>query len=128
MPTLRTSVNAALTIVGLVIAFAGILLSEDKQAQVIAVLAGFLLIEVGVWGLANPFLPSHRKFSRLRDEVDAFIGQVRLMNAAKLLFQKEPTPEHEAQVDKLMDDLHRQVDRMRELAGQYDEGVQPGAR
>ncbi|MEX2526635.1 MAG: hypothetical protein WEA09_03280 [Gemmatimonadota bacterium] len=125
MPTLRNSVNAALTIGGLIIAFAGILFSEDKQAQIIAVLAGFLLIEIGVWGLANPFLPSHRKFSRLRDEVDAFIGNVRLMNAAKLRARHEPGPEHEAQVAQLLADLHRQVDRIGELAGQYDGGVQP---
>ena len=128
MSSLRRTVNTALTILGLLIAFAGILLWDDKQAQILAVLAGFVLIEVGVWGLANPFLPSHRKFSRLRDEVDAFIATVRVLNAASLVAKEEPTQEHQARVQELLTELHQSVDRMGELAGEYDPGVVPPGR
>lgn len=85
-----------------------------------------LLIEAGAWQLATPLLVEERRYTRLREEVDDFIGLVRELNDAAVRARRQeegagageggaPNPTAE-----VLEEMHASVDRMAELAGRPD--------
>ena len=115
---LRRVLEIALPVVGMGIIFLSVLFgaSINLQIQVLYVLFGVLILEAGVWGLANKLLPNERRYLGLRDEGDHFIGLIRKLNAAAVA-KKEGTEDDERYRDALQQ-MHASVDRMGELAGQ----------
>lgn len=105
-------------VMGMIIVFAAVLLipPANLQIQLVVVLVGVLLIEAGVWGLTNPFLPNERQYVSLREEVDDFIDLVRQLNSAAV--DKGPGREvAQKAFDDTLEDLHSSVRRIGQLAG-----------
>ncbi len=129
MRMIRKAVELGTPIVGMVIVFAAVLLipPANLQIQLVTVLVGVLLIEAGVWGLTNPFLPNERHFLHLREEVDDFIDLVRHLNTAAIdrNSSEEGSEEADATFQETLDDLHASVRRMGQLAGVETGDVPP---
>lgn len=123
MRTVRRKVDTLLPVVGIVVVLSAVLfLWQNLYLQVSVVVVGIFLIEAGIWKLAHPLLPSQRKYRALRDEVDGFIGLVRRLNTAAIERQ-ELTPEAEARVAAVRQEMLESVDRMVEYAGsEHDSG------
>ena len=121
MRTIRKAVELGMPIVGMITVFAAVLLipPPNLQVQLVTVLIGVLLIEAGVWGLTNPFLPNERQFLSLREEVDDFIDLVRLLNKAAVdrRIHTENAEGANGTFEEALADLHSSVRRMGQLAG-----------
>ncbi len=123
MRSLRQAVNSLLPLLGMLTAFGGVLLLEDRFHVLLAVVAGILLIEAGVWQLASPILPSQRKYVELRQEVDDFIQRVRTLNRAALAARSEdPDPAAWEGYRATLAEMHASVNRMGTLAGKEEGG------
>lgn len=124
MRALRRTIEIGLPILGTAIVLLSVLLLVELRAQLVGVILGLLLVEVGVWDLAKPMLPNERKYLGLRAEVDDFIGLVRRLNRAVL----DEGSEH-ASVHDVRSEMHASVDRMVDLAGRSEQdapaAVQP---
>ena len=105
-------------VMGMIIVFAAVLLipPANLQIQLVVVLVGVLLIEAGVWGLTNPFLPNERQYVQLREEVDDFIDLVRQLNSAAV--DRGPRREvADKEFNETLEELHASVRKMGRLAG-----------
>ncbi|MEX0935555.1 MAG: hypothetical protein WD013_01540 [Gemmatimonadota bacterium] len=122
MKTTRRLAKLVLPIVGLFLAFLGVLFLEGNIPKLFAVLAGILLVEAGVWNAANPFGRSPRKYLELRSEVEGFLQQVRQLNAAateaRMFRGSGSWQRYRATVDA----MHESVERMARVAGK-EEGM-----
>jgi hypothetical protein len=80
--------KATLTVLGMFVIFGGVLLvpSAGLQMQVMAVLAGALALEAGIWGLTRQLVPSERQFFELRAGTAQPVLRVRA--AARSTFDK----------------------------------------
>lgn len=122
MNTTRRLAKLVLPIVGLLLAFLGVLFLEGNIPKLFAVLAGILLVEAGVWNAANPFGRTPRKYLELRSEVDGFLEQVRHLNAAATearMFQDSGSWQR---YRTTVDAMHDAVERMARVAGK-EEGM-----
>ena len=52
--------------------------------MIMIVMVGVVILEVGVWGLAETILPNQRRYLSYRAEVDHFMSLVPELNAAAL--------------------------------------------
>lgn len=119
--SIRKIVEVGLPLLGIVAVFAAILLVRGVQAQVGAALLGVLMIEAGVWRLTEPFLPSDRTYTELREEVDDFMGLVRELNSSAVRARASDRPEEWQRYRSVLDEMHRAVDRMARVAGKEAE-------
>jgi hypothetical protein len=118
MRGLRRAVDIGLPVLGIIIVLAGVLFVYELYAQLAVVVLGLLLIEAGVWQLANPLLPSERRYGALRSEVDDFIGLVRRLNTAALASRSDAgDAAAAAEFERLREQLHASVERMAAFAG-----------
>lgn len=107
---------------GVVLVLAGVLfITDDLLPQLVVVVLGLLFIQVGIWKLATPVLPSERRYNALRGEVDSFIMLVRRLNRATLENASEPTPANRARLLQVRDEMLESVKRMEEVAGRTEE-------
>lgn len=120
MRAIRKFLSGAVPIIGVAIVFSAILFisPERQQLQIIAVIVGVVLITAGAWKVTNPFLPSERRYTALRAEVNRFLDHVRELNAAAARSRDEGSPEARTRYERALGALHRSVDRMGEVAGQ----------
>ena len=120
MRSIRKFLGGAVPLLGMAIVFGAILFidPERQQVQIIAVIVGVILIQAGVWKVTNPFLPSERRYTALREEVTRFLDQVRELNEAAADHRQERTSDTRARFERALGALHRSVDRMGEVAGQ----------
>lgn len=124
MRRLRKTVEIGLPIIGVLLVLAAVLfLFHNLYLQIAVVLVGLVLIEAGVWNLANPILPSERRYLALRDEVDLFIRLVRRLNRTALEVASEPTPHNRAKLLGVRDEMMESVRRMEEYAGRQEPGA-----
>lgn len=70
-----------MAVVGVVVVLVPVLTLAQSTWQVVLVVVGLLLIEAGVWNLARRLPPESRRYRALRREVDAFLEDVRALNA-----------------------------------------------
>lgn len=98
-------------VVGIFIVFCGVLFVDSDFAKIVTIALGLLVMQGGVWYMANPVLTSERRYTRLRDEIDDFINLVRQLNQA--VVAKAPSDE----LEKLSSAMHESVDKMTALAG-----------
>ncbi len=97
-------------IAGILLIFAGIV-RVAGAAQFATVALGLVVLEVGVWYMANPIFTNERRYLRLRDQLDDMIDLVRKLNRAAL------KPGAEEELKGLGSAMHQSVDRMVEVAG-----------
>ena len=118
MRAIRKGVEIGLPIIGVALVLAAVLFFyHNLYLQIAIVLIGLVLIEAGIWNLANPILPSERKYLALRAEVDAFIGLVRRLNRATLALAADATSQNRAQLLQVRDEMLDSVKRMEDYAG-----------
>lgn len=98
-------------IIGMMIVYASVVLLEDEYARIFAVTAGLIILELGVWYAASPFLTSERRYHGLREELDHFIKLVRELNTVVV---DQAGPDERARVKASM---QQSLERMDELAG-----------
>lgn len=108
-------VGLAATLVGMGLVFLSFIVAYQDQARIAVISGGFLILLVGLWYAANPFLTSTREFVELRVELDRFIGLARKLNDAALKTGAE------AQFERAKEKMHASVERMAQLAGKRSE-------
>ena len=114
---IRRVLEVALPVLGMGIIFGSVLYDPGSlQLQVLLVLLGILILEAGVWGLANRLLPDERRYIALREEVEHFIVLVPQLNAATVA--KNAGTEDDARYRDTLQQMHASVKRMGEVAGQ----------
>lgn len=106
----RAALNNALALGGVIVILLQVLWIADTRPQVAIVLAGIILNQVGVWGLAAKLLPDRRQYLKLRAEVDGFIGLVRKLNTHAVDGQDDD-------VQGTASAMHESIDRMVNVAG-----------
>jgi hypothetical protein len=119
----RKAVSVGISILGAALVFLAIILpqlSGDVGRQVLVALLGILLIEAGVWKLAERVLPTQRKYHALRAEVTRFLELTKSLNARALEVKAIGSDEAHAAMQEDLQALHATVDRMAEVAGQEE--------
>ncbi len=113
---IRRVLAIALPVSGMGIIFGSVLYGASSlQLQVLFVLFGVLVLEAGVWGLANRLLWDERRPNGLREEGDHFIGLIRELSEAAIAGEGT---EDDAPYRNILEQMHTSVRRMGELAGQ----------
>ena len=120
MRVIRRLIQAGLPLLGTVLILAAVLLLVELRLQLFVVLIGILLLQAGVWQLAQSFLPNQRKYKPLREEVDRFVNLVRRLNGQALRLQAADSPELREEVAQTRDAMLQSVDRMLALAGKTE--------
>ncbi len=62
---------------GVAVVLSAIVVVDTSLTQVVLVLLGLLLVQLGIWRIASRVLPGTRTNQRLRDEVAQFLASVR---------------------------------------------------
>jgi hypothetical protein len=117
---LRQNLDTSLSILGVVVILSAVLFVQEIRSQVAIVVLGMLLIEVGVWKLAHPLLPSERQYLALRCETDLFITLVRQLNTAALMVKAHDSPTHRHEFEEVRHAMQQTVERIFEVAGRTD--------
>ncbi len=118
MQGIRRTVKFGLPLVGMLVAFGGAIYVQEDLPRLFAVLIGILLIEVGAWNLANPFLPSTRRYLLLRAEVETFMSRVPDLNSAAVDARSSSDASDWERYRAVLSEMHASVDRMGVAAGQ----------
>lgn len=84
---------------------------ESDSRRLLFVTIGLAILIAGVWYAANPFLKNTRRYVPLREEVDAFIELVRIVN------RQVVEGEGPAAVEGTRAEMHEAVERMVAKAG-----------
>ncbi len=77
MQRLRQVIDRTVVYGGVVVVLSAIVVADTSRAQVWLVLAGLLLVQIGIWRIASRIVPSTRTNQPLRDEVVLFLASVR---------------------------------------------------
>ena len=117
----RRIIDTALTGLGIGIIFTVILLSDSLtlQAQMPLAVLGVLLMEAGVWGMSNKFLPNERRFSGLREEGNRMLDLMRELCSAAVARDKGREDDQRFQATK--DKMHASVESMAAIASHDSE-------
>lgn len=121
LQVIRKIVDMSIPLLGMVVIMAAILFLRHIHAQIVVVLVGILLIELGVWQIAQRLLPTRRRFHALRRELDAFMALVRQLNDAALAVKTHGIQHHRQAFDETHDAMKQAVERMVLVAGRTDE-------
>ncbi|NIR42875.1 MAG: hypothetical protein GWN99_03230 [Gemmatimonadetes bacterium] len=105
----RSALHNTLALGGVVVILLQTLYIAYDRIQVAIILAGIIINQIGVWGLANKLLPERRVYLELRAEVDSFIGMVRELNS-------QAVQGDQVAVDQTKTNMHESVERMAEVA------------
>ncbi len=77
MRRLRQVVDRIVVYGGVLVVLSAIVVSDTSLNQVVLVLLGLLLVQLGIWRIASRVFPGTRTNQRLRDEVDQFLASIR---------------------------------------------------
>jgi hypothetical protein len=105
---------------GILLILGAVLFVHDLRSQLLITTCGMVLIEVGVWRLAQRLLPSERQYHALRAEVDRFLQLVRGLNTAALTLKGHDTPEAHQAFAVIYQAMQDSVGRMAIVAGKTD--------
>ena len=122
MQSIRHLFKIVLSLTGMLVAFFGVVYLQDDVRRLLAVLVGMLLLEAAVWNLANPFLPSARRYTEVRAEVEQFIGRVPALNAAACDARSSDASADWERYQSVLSEMHASVERMGVVAGK-EEGM-----
>ena len=117
---IRQAIDLTFTGIGIAVIFGAVMISESASLQIklLWVVLGVLLIEAGVWSIAGKFIPSERRFGRLREEGDRMIALIRQLNGAALA--RDQGLEDETRFQATLEEMHAAVRLMAELASLED--------
>jgi hypothetical protein len=127
MRALRRAVDVGLPIVGIVVVLSGVLFFFELYTQLAVVVLGLFLIEAGIWRLADPLLPSQRRYGALRTEVDDFVDLVRRLNTAAISSRRSGDAAAVAEMASVREEMHASVERMVEYAGDPTDATSPSS-
>src|SRR5687768_11999990 len=120
MRAVRRFTQIMLSLIGAaVVGFAVYRMQSPYERTLIAAL-GLIVMELGIWQVTRAFFPNEREFKPLRHETDFFLKLVRRMNRAALLAEGGSAAALE-ELDRLEDEMHHSIARMRRLAGRTAE-------
>ena len=105
---------------GILVILGAALFGQELRTQIVVTTCGMLLMEVGVWRLAQRLLPSERQYPALRTEVDRFLQLVRHLNAAALARKAHDAPETHQAFAQVYQEMQQAVARMAMLAGKTE--------
>ena len=88
---------------------------------------GLFLIEAGIWRLADPLLPSQRRYGALRTAVDDFVDLVRRLNTAAISSRRSGDAAAVAEMASVREEMHASVERMVEYAGDPTDATSPSS-
>ncbi len=77
MRRLRQAIDRIVVYGGVLVVLSAIVVSDTSLNQVVLVLLGLLLVQLGIWRIASRVFPGTRTNQRLRDEVDQFLASIR---------------------------------------------------
>jgi len=77
MRRLRQVIDRIVVYGGVIVVLSAIVVADTSRIQVVLVLLGLLLVQLGIWRIASRVLPDTRTNQRLRDELNQFLGSVR---------------------------------------------------
>ena len=117
---LRRQLDQGVSMCGILLILGAVLLVHDLRPQLLITTCGMVLIEVGVWRLAQRLLPSERQYHALRAEVDRFLHLVRGLNTAALTLKGHDTPEAHQAFAVIYQAMQDSVGRMAIVAGKTD--------
>ena len=123
MQVLRKILDMSIPLLGIVVIMGAVLFLRQVHAQIVVVLVGILLIELGVWKIAQEFLLNQRCFHALRRELHTFIGLVRQLNDAALAVKTHDVAHHRQVFDETHEAMQQAVERMVHVAGKTDEEI-----
>jgi len=110
---LMTYVPLVTSLLGITIVISSVVFFwvESDSRRLLFVTIGLAILIAGVWYAANPFLRNTRRYVPLREEVDAFIELVRIVN------RQVVEGEGPAAVEGTKAEMHEAVERMVAKAG-----------
>lgn len=111
----RNTLNNALALGGVVIILLQTLMIAYHRWEVAVILAGIMVNQIGVWGLAAKLMPDRRVYLQLRAEVDRFVGLVRLLN-------RHAVASEDPEVESTKALMHESIERMASVAAVRAEG------
>jgi hypothetical protein len=123
MRIFRRFIDILVPLTGMLVVLGAVLFVVQLRAQIAIVIVGILIIEAGIWKVANPLLPNERKFFALREEGDQFIRLIRRLNRAALDVKAKDTLLNREVLDDLREEMVASVDRMFAVAGKTDQDV-----
>ena len=116
----RRQVDPYVSVLGILVILGAVLFGQELHTQIVVTTCGIVLMEVGVWRLAQRLLPSERQYHALRAEVDRFLQLVRHLNAAALARKAHDTPETHQAFAHVYQEMQQAVAQMAMLAGKTD--------
>ena len=120
MRSIRRFAQIALSVAGAAtVGYAVFSIDSIWDRSLVAAL-GLVIMELGIWQVTRAFFPNDREYKPLRNETDYFLKMVRRMNRAAVLAQSGSDTAQE-ELDRLEEEMHHSVGRMRRLAGRTAE-------
>ena len=116
----RRRLDPCVSVLGILVILGAVLFSQELRTQILVTTCGIVLMEVGVWRLAQRLLPSERQYHALRAEVDRFLQLVRYLNTAALARKAHDAPETHQAFAQVYQEMQQAVVRMATLAGKTD--------
>ena len=116
----RRRLDPCVSVLGILVILGAVLFSQELRTQILVTTCGIVLMEVGVWRLAQRLLPSERQYHALRAEVDRFLQLVRYLNTAALARKAHDAPETHQAFAQVYQEMQQAVTRMATLAGKTD--------
>jgi len=116
----RRRLDPCVSVLGILVILGAVLFSQELRTQILVTTCGIVLMEVGVWRLAQRLLPSERQYHALRVEVDRFLQLVRHLNTAALARKAHDAPETHQAFAQVYQEMQQAVARMATLAGKTD--------
>lgn len=101
---------------GALLMFSEILIPSAFRFAVVFGL-GLAMVIVGSWRVFYSMLPNERRFTALREEVDAFLDLVRQLNAVAYAARQEAHVWYPKAIQDLKASMHDGVERMADVAG-----------
>jgi membrane-bound ClpP family serine protease len=116
----RRQLDPCVSVLGILVILGALLFVQELRIQILVTTCGMLMIEAGVWLLAQRLLPSERRYHALRTEVDQFLQLVRALNTVALSLKAHDVPDTQQALAEIHQAMQQSVARMTTLAGKTD--------
>lgn len=116
---MRKIFDTVVPLIGVVIVL-GVAFLNQELRDIVYVVLGVTLIEVGLWKLSHKIFPDQRKYHALRTQADQFLRQVRLLNAAVLKVRENDSAANRQAIEEIRQAMFAMVEQMTDVAGKTD--------
>jgi hypothetical protein len=108
--------DVVLPVVGVLVVLAGVVFVPTRWEQVWVAVAGLIILEAGVWKLANRIV-HERRYIALREEVQGFVELVRALNHSAVVLKEGGDGAHRQAIEETSAAMRASVERMIQAAG-----------